>query len=511
MTLTHPRLDAPTPSSPDQQIPALSDATVGELPGAVDVPGYDRSQLEPAVVHIGVGGFHRAHQAVYFDELARSGVSTDWGITGVGLRSPQMGEVLNDQDHLYTLVVRGSEGDDVRVIGSVIRYLFAPEDPEAVLDALADPRTRLVTLTITGTAYPTGDLDPADPDVAADVETPGTPGTAFGYLVEALDRRRRAGLAGFTVLSCDNAQHNGDLARGAVLSTARLRDAGLADWIEEHVTFPGSMVDRITPETTPEGRDEIASAHGVDDRWPVITEPFSQWIVEDRFCAGRPPLDAVGVQFVDDVRPYEVMKTRMLNGAHSAMGHLGALAGFSTTAEAMADPTVRAYVRGYLSEVAEGLLEVPGVDLEAYAHTLMTRFSNPEISDELSRLCRRSSTKVPSYVLPSLQMAVDHQAPRGHLVLAVAAWMRYLRGTDDAGGALEVQDVLADELRELAELGGSDPHPMLARTDLFGGLAASSRLASELEAALAALEGGALAAAAALEQGTDSATDEQAA
>jgi mannitol 2-dehydrogenase len=507
MTLAQPRSDAPT----SHEIRPLSAATVEELPGTVDVPDYDRSQLEPAVVHIGVGGFHRAHQAVYFDELARSGVSTEWGITGVGLRRPEMGEVLGDQDHLYTLVVRGPQGDDVRVIGSLVRYLFAPDDPEAVLDALADPRTRLVTLTITGTAYPTGDLDPADPDVVADVETPHTPGTAFGYLVEGLDRRRRAGLAGFTVLSCDNAQHNGDLARGAVLATARLRDVGLAAWIEEHVTFPGSMVDRITPETTPERRDEIAQEHGIDDRWPVISEPFSQWIVEDRFCAGRPPLDAVGVQFVDDVRPYEVMKTRMLNGAHSALGHLASLAGFSTTAEAMADPTVRAFVRGYLREVAAGLLQVPGVDLEGYTETLLERFSNPKISDELGRLCRRSSTKVPSYVLPSLQVAVDHAAPREHLVLAVAAWMRYLQGTDDSGRPLDIEDALAEELQELAELGGTDPRPLMSRTDLFGGLATSTRLASELEAALTALEDGALAAAAALEPSADDAADEQAA
>ncbi|SDS01518.1 fructuronate reductase [Friedmanniella luteola] len=499
MTVTHARTDAPAPLSPEPPAP-LHDGSVAALPDAVAVPGYDRSQLEPAVVHIGVGGFHRAHQAVYFDELARAGVSTGWGITGVGLRSPQMGEVLGDQDHLYTLVVRGPEGDDVRVIGSLVRYLFAPDDPEAVLATLADPRTRLVTLTITGSAYPAGEPDPEDPDVRADVATPGTPGTAFGFLVEGLRRRRAAGLAGFTVLSCDNAQHSGDLARAAVLATARLRDVGLAGWIEEQVTFPGSMVDRITPETTPEGRDAIARRHGIDDRWPVITEPFSQWIVEDRFCAGRPPLDEVGVQFVDDVRPFEIMKTRMLNGAHSALGHLASLAGFSTTAEAMADPTIRGFVRGYLHEVARGLLQVPGVDLDAYADTLVERFSNPQISDELARLCRRSSTKVPTYVLPSVQVALDHAGPREHLVLAVAAWMRYLRGTDDDGRALEVTDALADELRALAELGGTDPHPLLGRTDLFGALAATPGFAQELEAALTGLEDGALAAAAALQR-----------
>jgi len=479
----------------------LRQDTVDQLPSPVAVPTYDRDQLTPAVVHIGVGGFHRAHQAVYFDDLARQGVSTDWGITGVGLRSPQMGEVLGDQDHLYTLVVRGADGDDLRVIGSVIRYLFAPEDPEAVLAALADEQTRLVTLTITGSAYPKADVDPEDELVRADVDTPGTPGTAFGYVVEALDRRRRAGLPPFTVLSCDNMQHNGEATRRAVLSTARLRDPDLAGWIAAHVTFPSSMVDRITPETSPERRDEIAAAHGVDDRWPVITEPFRQWIVEDDFCHGRPPLDAVGVDFVDDVRPFELMKTRMLNGAHSALGHLAVLAGFETTDQAMADPVVRRYVENYLAEAATGLLQIPGVDLDAYAATLVERFSNPQISDQLSRLCRRSSTKVPSYVLPSLQLALDHDTPRAHLVLAVAAWLRYLRGEDYAGTDLEVQDAQADRLRELARQGGGDPRPLLAQADVFGPLAGSEPLARELEAALTALEAGPLEAAAALHPG----------
>jgi mannitol 2-dehydrogenase len=445
-----------------------------------------------------VGGFHRAHQAVYFDDLATRGISTDWGITGVGLRRPQMGEVLGDQDHLYTVVVRGADQDEVRVIGSLVRYLYAPEDPEAVLAALADEQTRLVTLTITGTAYPDV-VDPEDEAVHADITTPGTPGTAFGYLVEGLARRREAGLPPFTVLSCDNQQHNGDAARRAVVGTAQLRDPGLARWIEEHVAFPGSMVDRITPETSPEHRDAIAAEHGVDDRWPVVTEPFSQWIVEDRFCNGRPPLDEVGVQFVQDVRPYEVMKTRLLNGAHSALGHLAILAGFATTAEAMADPVVRRYVEGYLREASAGLLAVPGVDLGAYTASLVERFSNPKVSDQLTRLCRRSSTKVPNYVLPSLQVAIDHDAPRGHLVLAVAAWLRYLRGADYAGKDLGVEDAHADRLRELAGQAGTDPRPLLAQADIFGCMHGCERLARELEDALQALEAGPLEAAAALD------------
>jgi mannitol 2-dehydrogenase len=484
----------PTSTSPDGT--TLGQQTLDQLPAPVGVPGYDRTTLTPSVVHIGVGGFHRAHQAVYFDDLAREGISTDWGITGVGLRSPQMGEVLADQDQLYTVVVRGPQGDEVRVVGSLVRYLYAPADPEAVLVALADEQTRLVTLTITGSAYPKSGADPEDELVRADVETPGAPGTAFGYIVEGLRRRRDAGLPPFTVLSCDNMQHNGEATALAVVSTARLRDAELAAWIEAEVRFPGSMVDRITPETSPERRDEIAELHGIEDRWPVITEPFRQWVVEDDFGHGRPPLDRVGVEFVEDVRPFEVMKTRMLNGAHCALGHLGVLAGLETTDEAMADPQVRRYVEGFLAEAAQGLLDVPGVDLGAYAATLVERFSNPQVSDQLSRLCRRSSTKFPAYVFPSLQLALDHDAPRAHLVLAVAAWMRYLRGEDYAGADLDVQDAHAERLRELAVRGGTDPRPLLSQQDIFGQLSSSERAAVELEAALEALETGPLEAAA---------------
>jgi mannitol 2-dehydrogenase len=477
--------------------PALSQDTVQQLPSTVSVPSYDRTRLVPAVVHIGVGGFHRAHQAVYFDDLAARGI-TDWGIVGVGLHSPHMREVLDEQDHLYTVITRSPQGDDVRVIGSVVDYLYAPEDPEAVLRTLADERTRLVTLTITGSAYPSGPVDPADEQVRADVETPAAPGTAFGYIVEGLRRRRDAGLPPFTVLSCDNMQHNGEATRQAVVSTALLRDPGLTRWIEESVSFPSSMVDRITPETSPERRDEIVARHGVEDRWPVVTEPFSQWVVEDDFCNGRPPLEEVGVELVSDVRPFEVMKTRMLNGAHSALGHLAVLAGFETTDQAMADPVVRGYVEGFLAEVANGLLEVPGVDLDTYASTLVKRFSNPSVADQVSRLCRRSTTKVPSYVFPSLHRALDHNQPRAHLVLAVAAWLRYLRGEDYAGEDLQVQDAHADRLREIARAGGNDPRPLLAETDVFGSMSGHEQLAVELEAALEALDAGPLEAVVAL-------------
>ncbi|MVA77685.1 mannitol dehydrogenase family protein [Auraticoccus sp. F435] len=493
----HPGLPARTVPVPT--VPVCADRLAGLDDGRVSVPCYDRAALVPAVVHIGVGCFHRAHQELYFDDLARRG-ETAWGVTGVGLHSPEMGEVLTQQDNLYTVLVRDETEDRVRVVGALTRYLFAPEDPAEVLRTLADERTRLVTLTITGSAYPSQEVDPADPAVRADVETPDTPGTAFGYLVQALDLRRRAGLPAFTVLSCDNIQGNGAVTRAAVVSTARLRDPELADWIERHAAFPSSMVDRITPETTATTRELLAEEYHVEDRWPVVTEPFSQWIIEDSFSAGRPPLDAVGARFVDDVLPYEVMKARLLNGAHSALGCLGALAGYTTSHEAMADPVVRQFVAGYLREASAVLpMTVPGIDLDAYCQTLLRRFANPRVGDQLSRLCRRGSTKLPSYVFPTLQQALEQDRPRAHVVLAVAAWLRYLHGVDHSGSRYEVSDVRAEELRELVLAGGCDPRPVLqGAPDLFAALADDPRLADELSLALTALQAGPHAAAAAL-------------
>ena len=477
---------------------ALCDSTLAALPGDVAVPQYDRAALVPAVVHIGVGGFHRAHQALYFDDLAARG-ETGWGVVGVGLHRPQMGAVLGAQDGLFTVVERGADGQSARVVGSLVRYLYAPSDPEAVVRTLADPRTRLVTLTVTGGGYlvdDDGDLQADDPDVQHDLEHPATPRSMVGFLVEALRLRRERGTGAFTVLSCDNLPDSGAAARAAVVSFARLRDGELARWIDEHCTFPTSMVDRITPETSPETRDEIEATFGVPDRWPVVTEPFRQWIVEDDFCAARPPLEQVGVQFVDDVAPYKLVKARLLNGGHCALGCLGTLLGHATTDEAMRDEHVRTAVARMLGEEVLPLLpQVPGMELEEYHRTTMDRFANPAIGDSLARLCRRGSTKMPTYLLPSLHEALERGTPHRLLLLAVAAWMRYLRGTDLAGNPVEVQDARAEALRALALRGGDDPRPLLGARSVFGSLGDRPEVVAELAAALSALSHDGMAAA----------------
>ena len=485
----HRALPAGAPAA--REAVPLSEQTLPHHAARVRVPSYDRSALTPAVVHFSVGGFHRAHQLVYLDDLAESGC-TDWGVVGVGLRSPQMRDALQPQDHLYTVVERSSAGERARVIGSLVDYLFAPDSPEAVLAVLTDERTRLVTMTITGNAYRidagTGRFVP-DEAVHADLADPHSPRTLFGYIVEALDVRRRAGLAPFTVLSCDNMQSNGEAARAAVVGFARLRDRDLARWIDEQVTFPGSMVDRITPSTSLADRDEVTRLFGVADRWPVITEPFSHWVLEDSFCNGRPPLERVGVQFVADVGHHELMKTRLLNGSHSAMGHLGELAGVARVDEFLADPVLGRYVTALMAREVAPLLPAPdGIDLDEYQSSLLRRFADPAIGDRLDRLCRRGSSKIPLYVLPSLLTARAQGRPSRLLTLAVAGWCRYLQGTDLAGRPLVLADDRAEELGVLARAGGTDPRPLLSVDAVFGDLGGDESFVAELTAALEQLE-----------------------
>jgi fructuronate reductase/mannitol 2-dehydrogenase len=459
----------------------------------ISVPHYDRSALSPAVVHLGVGNFHRAHQAVYFDDLAERGISTRWGIVGVGLHSGGLKRVLDRQDCLYTVVERDNDQERARVVGVMTRYLLGRDDPGTVLDVLADERTRIASMTITGAGYhldpATGELDGAAPDVLADLANPLRPTSVFGYLAEALERRRRRGLPPFTVLSCDNLPDNGAVTRRALVSFAARRDPGLAEWIDEHGAFPGSMVDRITPGTSPAERERIRLDHGVDDRWPVTTEPYTQWVIEDRFCHGRPPLDRVGVQFVDDVGPYKVIKGRLLNGTHCALGYLGTLAGHQVTAEAMSDPLLCRYVTRLMRDEVSPLLPIPsGFDLPGYRGSVLRRLGNPSIQDRLARLCGRGSTKMPAYLLPSLREALAQG--RGHvlLALALAAWLRYLRGVDLHGAAIKVEDANAARLRARARTGGSDPRPLLEMRDIFGDLRDHPHFVATVERLLAALD-----------------------
>jgi mannitol-1-phosphate/altronate dehydrogenase len=471
----------------------LNERTLAHHAARVQVPAYDRAALSPGVVHISVGSFHRSHQAVYFDELAQRGISDRWGLIGVGLYRREMQQVLAAQDGLYTVVARGRRSDEARVVGVITRYLYAPDEGAAVLGALADERIRVVTLTITADGYMvdpcTGEFRAGDPRVIAELADPSRPRSALGHVVEGLDRRRRAGLAAFTVLSCDNMAGNGAVARTAVVAFARLRDERLARWIEDHVTFPSSMVDRITPRTTRADREMVARMFGVRDRWPVMTEPFSQWIIEDDFCHGRPPLEHVGAQFVSDVRPHALLKTRMLNASHSALGYLGSLAGHKRIDGAMRDPAFAAYVEAMMTdEIAPLLPPVAGIDLPLYGAILRERFANPSIGDQLSRLCRNGSMKVPRHVLSSIREARVTGRRHALLTLAVAGWCLYLRGVDARGRPVVLDDPAAGRLQALAVAGGTDPRPLLADEATFGLLGGDPAFADAVERDLCDLE-----------------------
>jgi mannitol 2-dehydrogenase len=466
---------------------ALTNATLPMHAGRLTVPNYDRSALTPAVVHIGVGGSHRAHQQSYFDDLARQRIASEWGVIGVGLHHRQMGEALAAQNCLYTVVERGPGVERARVVGTLCRYLYAPEEPAHVRAALADERTRVVSLTLAEDPYY---LDPGTEDadgslVRTDLRQKREVETAWAYLAEALDYRRRNGIPPFTVLSCDDMPDNGKVAHHALVSFAQVRYPKLAQWIDEHVAFPSSTVDRITPQTSPLDRDVIEQSFGVADRWPVICEPFSQWVVEDDFSNGRPPLDRVGVQFVSDIAPYQLIKSRLVNGSLCAIAYLGILAGYRTTAELMADRLFRRYVEQMMQdEILPLLPSAPGWDPAQYCATMLSRLSNPQINEPLSELAARGSMQLSTYLLPSVMQARTEHRPHHLLTLAVAAWMRYVRGYDLQGRPVTIDDPRAQQLTMVAKLGQSNPRLLLELRDIFGTLSDDTEFATYVGDAL---------------------------
>jgi mannitol 2-dehydrogenase len=454
----------------------LTNANLSSL--SIPAPRYDRSQIGVGIVHFGVGGFHRAHQAMYVDALMDEGKALDWGICGVGVMSfdLKIRDALISQDCLYTLVLKDPQGRWApKVIGSIVKYLYAPDDPEAVIEQMADPATRIVSLTVTEGGYNfhpvTGKFDAENPAVQADLRPGAVPTTTFGLITESVARRRARGIEPFTVMSCDNIQGNGHVAKEVFTAFAGLRDPELGDWVEANVRFPNSMVDRITPATTDDDRAQIKERFGVDDAWPVACEPFTQWALEDDFSAGRPPLENAGVQMVPDVLPYELMKLRLLNGSHQALGYFGYLAGHRVVHEAAQDPLFANFLLDYMNrEATPTLAPVPGVDLDAYKHQLIERFSNSAVRDTVVRLCAEASDRMPKFVLPVIRenLAAGRDVRLGAAV--VASWARYAEGVDEEGQPIEIVDRLADPLKAIAGTHGTDPTAFIANRELFGDL-----------------------------------------
>ncbi|HEV3239058.1 MAG TPA: mannitol dehydrogenase family protein [Casimicrobiaceae bacterium] len=432
----------------------LSLASLDELAPAVARPAYDPRRIDIGIVHLGIGAFHRAQTAVYSDDaLALEGGA--WGICGVSLRAAEVRALLAPQDGLYTAVEKSPAGIRRRVIGSVREVLFLGGQRDAVLARLTAPATRIVTLTITEKGYchdpATGKLDFAHPDIVHDLADPTRPRSAIGLIAAALATRQHSGMRAFTVLCCDNLPHNGALVRGLVLAFAAARDAALARWIESSASFPSTMVDRIVPATTGGDIAENDAALGLHDAAPVMHEPFRQWAIEDGFVAGRPAWERAGAQFVADVAPFEAMKLRLLNGSHSAMAYLGYLAGHEFIYQVAAQPEFVALVRRLMrDEVAPTLRPPPGIDLAAYQNALLARFSNPALPHRTQQIAMDGSQKLPQRLLDTVRDNLAARRDIDLLTLAVAGWMRYVSGIDEAGREIVVADPLAGEFARIA-------------------------------------------------------------
>jgi mannitol 2-dehydrogenase len=474
------------------QIIPLNRANLARLLPPVLVPRFDPARVEAGIVHLGMGGFHRAHMARYTHNLMeRRSDALGWGIIGAGLMPAdrRMRDSLGPQDNLYTLVERGSADETVTVIGSLANVIFAGESSSALLQAIEKPQIRIVSLTVTEHGYclnrSTKQLDPEHPLIRKDLAQPARPASAIGIVVEAYRQRMAAALPPFTALSCDNIQHNGTVLREAVLALAALRDLKLADWIAANGCFPSTMVDRITPVTIDEDIAALAGRYGVIDRWPVFSEMFTQWVIEDRFPVGRPAWEGVGAQFVADVAPYEFMKLRLLNASHLAVSGMGRLAGYVTIADAMADPLITRYMAALMDrETGPTVPDVPGIDLPRYKATLIERFANPAIRDTVERV----NTDAPLNILVDpirdrLRAGLSVEL----LALALAAWLRRVRGEDEQGQHIDIRHPLAERLRAKAIEGGPDPGPLLAMTELFGTTGTDARLREPVGRSLASL------------------------
>lgn len=455
----------------------LNEQNLPQLPAPIARPSYERKAVTAGIAHIGVGGFHRAHQAAYTDALMNLGEGLDWGICGIGTRADElsMRDALASQDYLYTLVELDDRPDtEVRVVGSIRDMLLVTKNgSEAVVARLSDPAIRIVSLTITEGGYclddSTGQFNAALPQIQHDLENPRSPISVFGLICAALARRRGEGTGPFTVMSCDNLPHNGDVTRKATLAFASLVDPELADWIDRNVSFPNAMVDRITPMTSAAHRKNLRQQHGIDDAWPVVCEPFVQWVLEDKFVAGRPAWDKVGVQFTDDVAPYEEMKIKLLNGSHLALTYLGFLRGYRFVHETMADPLFVEYIRRYMDDdVTPQLAHVPGIDLTEYKQTLIDRFSNCAIADQLERVCSDGSSKFPKFTVPTINRLIADSAELDRAALVVAAWALYLKGTDENGDSYRIPDPRAEFCQSLVEEEEGLAERLLGREEIFG-------------------------------------------
>ncbi|MDJ1636560.1 mannitol dehydrogenase family protein [Agrobacterium rhizogenes] len=446
-----------------------------QLHDLIESPVYDRQALKPGIVHIGLGAFHRAHQAIYTD-AALAHAFGNWGIVGVSLRSTEIAQDMRAQDCLYSVVARDRSGDSVRVVGSIVEALAANDDGEAVLGRLADPAIQIVTLTVSEKAYGidpiSGGLDYAHPAIAEDLKSPTRPTGVIGYLTEGLARRKAAGLPPFTVLCCDNLPSNGRIVRRLVIEMAATRDPALAEWISETVSFPCSMVDRIVPAATAETRARAEKLLGVEDRLSIEAETFSQWVIEDDFVGDRPTWEAGGALFVENVEPYEKMKLRLLNGSHSLIAYLGQLQKLEFVRDVMAVPENVALVRRHMQAAVRTLDPVPGIDLTHYMDQLVERFANPAIAHRTQQIAMDGSQKLPQRLFQPAVDAISSGSDAAEFAFVTAVWIAYLKQAEtiDDPRAQELQKavadaMLADETASFLAIAGLFPSELQANRD----------------------------------------------
>ncbi|MFN0114963.1 MAG: mannitol dehydrogenase family protein [Paracoccaceae bacterium] len=462
----------------------LSNATLAKLPAAVARPAYDRARLRAGIVHIGCGNFHRAHMAVYLDDLFVRGEGLDWAILGAGVRESDaaMRAALEPQDWMTTVIELEPGAHSARVTGSMAGFVPVRAGNAGLIAAMSDPGIRIVSLTVTEGGYfidpRTGTFSTDHPDILKDAANPGAPDTAFGAIVAALKARAAAGVRPFTVMCCDNVPHNGRVTRDAVVGLARLSDPGFAEWIAANVAFPNSMVDRITPATGARER-AMAAAMGVDDAWPVTCEPFRQWVIEDNFPAGRPALEKVGVTFTPHVDRFETMKIRILNGGHAIIAYPGGLFDIALVHEAMAHPLIRGFLDAVEArEILPVVPPVPGVELDGYRRLIIDRFANPDVGDTIRRLCLDGSNRQPKFILPSIRDNLGRGVVPDGLILESALWCRYCFGVSESGAEIAPNDPNWDRLTAQARRAKDDPAVWLAMGEVYGDLGADARVAA---------------------------------
>ncbi len=462
----------------------LNQANLQEIGNCMPVPNYSRASDKTGIVHIGVGGFHRAHLAYYLHQLKNGNALSDWEICGIGLREgdTKLHNNFKKQDHLYTLIIKHPNGKiKPEVIGSIVDFKMGISNPEPVIAQMAHADTKIVSLTITEGGYnfnpTTGAFNFDNPDVQDELQHPNQPRTVYGFLTAALKRRRDAALPAFTLLSCDNIEHNGDMVRKMLLSFVKAQDPDLANWIAQEVCFPNSMVDRITPVTTPTDINTLTQNYGIVDACPVTCEPFIQWVVEDTFSNGRPAFEKVGVQFVSDVEPYEKMKLRLLNAGHSVLGLLGVLHGHPTINACVEDELFTSYLRAFLDKEATPVLgEIEGINLEDYKDSLLARFGNPNIKDSVSRICSESSAKLPKFLIPTINENLATGGSIKFATLVIAAWCYSSdKGINRQGQPIEITDAMSIELHEAAKQTTTDPLAFIRQESLFGNLVENDR------------------------------------